>query len=49
MTNMTNTTIKVEKDTIKAEEVNVIASRKSCLADGVGLSHYIMMDRKVSK
>ncbi|HIJ85892.1 MAG: hypothetical protein HW380_3817 [Magnetococcales bacterium] len=24
----------------------VIAQRKSCSADGVGLSHYILMDRK---
>lgn len=23
-----------------------IASRKSCAADGVGLSHYILMDKK---
>ena len=25
---------------------NVIASRKSCKAQGTGLSHYILMDRK---
>ncbi|MBF0419838.1 MAG: modified peptide precursor CbpA [Magnetococcales bacterium] len=24
----------------------VIAQRKSCSADGIGLSHYILMDRK---
>ena len=24
----------------------IIASRQSCDADGVGLSHYILMDRK---
>lgn len=24
----------------------IIASRRSCDADGVGLSHYILMDRK---
>lgn len=46
---MTNTMIKVEKETVKSEDVTVIASRKSCLADGVGLSHYILMDKKVSK
>lgn len=26
----------------------IIASRQSCDADGVGLSHYILMDRKPS-
>jgi modified peptide precursor CbpA len=25
---------------------DVIASRKGCTAEGVGLSHYILMDRK---
>ena len=24
----------------------IIADRKSCSADGVGLSHYILMDKK---
>lgn len=28
------------------QEVTLIASRKSCSADGVGLSHYILMDKK---
>jgi modified peptide precursor CbpA len=27
----------------------IIATRKRCEADGVGLSHYILMDRKVAK
>lgn len=27
----------------------VIATRKRCEADGVGLSHYILMDRKAGK
>lgn len=27
----------------------VIATRKRCEADGVGLSHYILMDRKAEK
>ena len=27
----------------------VIAQRKRCDADGVGLSHYILMDRKPAK
>ena len=29
-----------------AQQPAVIASRQSCDADGVGLSHYILMDRK---
>ncbi|MFA5863565.1 MAG: modified peptide precursor CbpA [Phycisphaerae bacterium] len=33
---------KDEKKTSK----NVIAYRKSCKADGTGLSHYILMDKK---
>lgn len=28
---------------------SIIATRKRCEADGVGLSHYILMDRKVAK
>lgn len=27
----------------------VIAIRKSCSADGTGLSHYILMDKKAKK
>lgn len=27
----------------------VIASRKSCNPDGIGLSHYVLMDRKAAK
>jgi len=27
----------------------VIATRKRCEADGVGLSHYILMDRKAGR
>lgn len=26
-----------------------IATRKSCNPDGIGLSHYVLMDRKVAK
>ncbi|WIM05039.1 MAG: modified peptide precursor CbpA [Candidatus Nitricoxidivorans perseverans] len=29
-----------------APQPAIIASRRSCDADGVGLSHYILMDRK---
>lgn len=31
-----------------AQQPAIIASRQSCDADGVGLSHYILMDRKPS-
>ncbi|MBF0134414.1 MAG: modified peptide precursor CbpA [Magnetococcales bacterium] len=27
---------------------DVLAQRKSCTAEGVGLSHYILMDKKLS-
>ena len=27
----------------------VIASRKSCNPDGIGLSHYVLMDKKAAK
>ena len=27
----------------------IIASRKSCNPDGIGLSHYVLMDQKVAK
>ena len=30
----------------KRTEKDVIAFRKSCKAEGTGLSHYILMDRK---
>jgi modified peptide precursor CbpA len=30
----------------KKTEKDVIAYRKSCTAKGVGLSHYILMDKK---
>lgn len=29
--------------------VAVIATRKRCEADGVGLSHYVLMDRRAGK
>ena len=31
---------------MKKQEKKVIAFRKSCKADGTGLSHYILMDKK---
>ncbi len=30
----------------KKEKKDVIAYRKKCKADGAGLSHYILMDKK---
>lgn len=30
----------------KNEKKDVIATRKACEANGVGLSHYILMDKK---
>lgn len=31
---------------VRASQPAVIATRQRCDADGVGLSHYILMDRK---
>jgi len=36
---------KMEKS-VKGKERDVIAYRKRCKADGTGLSHYILMDKK---
>ena len=30
-------------------EVKIIAHRKTCDAEGTGLSHYILMDKQVKK
>lgn len=46
---MKDTVVKASTAPSKADEAIVIASRKSCSADGVGLSHYILMDKKASK
>ena len=32
-----------------AQAAPTIASRKSCNPDGIGLSHYVLMDKKVAK
>lgn len=32
-----------------AAEVPTIAIRKSCNPDGIGLSHYVLMDKKAAK
>jgi modified peptide precursor CbpA len=34
------------KKTAKKQLKDVIARRKCCKADGTGLSHYILMDKK---
>jgi len=33
-------------DCMKQQRKEVIAYRKSCVANGTGLSHYILMDKK---
>lgn len=35
----------MKQSTVKKEKT-IIASRKACKANGTGLSHYILMDRK---
>jgi len=36
----------MKKNETKKSQKDVIAHRKSCKADGTGLSHYILMDKK---
>lgn len=46
-TNQTQHSPNPPKQTAQVRELDeVMAQRKSCSADGVGLSHYILMDRK---
>ena len=40
---------KMKKNETKKPQKDVIARRKSCKADGTGLSHYILMDKKNKK
>jgi modified peptide precursor CbpA len=35
-----------KQSSVKKSQKDIIASRKRCKADGTGLSHYILMDRK---
>jgi len=35
--------------TVPAVPAPVIAVRKSCNPDGIGLSHYVLMDKKAAK
>ena len=39
----------MKKNETKKPQKDVIARRKSCKADGTGLSHYILMDKKNKK
>ena len=36
----------MKKNEKKTAKKDVIATRKACEANGVGLSHYILMDKK---
>jgi modified peptide precursor CbpA len=38
-----------EKKMKKKTPLTIIAVRKSCKADGTGLSHFILMDKQVKK
>ncbi|MDA8361971.1 MAG: modified peptide precursor CbpA [Gammaproteobacteria bacterium] len=40
---------KTARPTVGAIPVPTIAKRKSCNPDGVGLSHYVLMERKNTK
>ncbi len=46
---MQKTKPKQHQQTATMTPVPIIAVRKSCNPDGVGLSHYVLMDRKKSK
>jgi len=44
-----NTAAQAAAQPTQAAPAPVIASRKSCNPDGIGLSHYVLMDRKAAK
>jgi len=46
---MQKTKSRQDQQTTAAAPVPTIAVRKSCNPDGVGLSHYVLMDRKKGK
>lgn len=46
MKNLTNDT---SKDQPGAARPDVIAIRKTCDAEGTGLSHYVLMDKQVKQ
>lgn len=37
---------KSNKSEARKNRNDIIASRKTCAADGTGLSHYVLMDKK---
>lgn len=39
----------MEKKKKEKDEKKVVAVRKTCKADGTGLSHYILMDKEAKK
>lgn len=51
MTQTVNSTVKAPKtaETQAALAVPTIAVRKSCNPEGMGLSHYVLMDKKAAK
>ncbi len=51
MTQTVTSSVKTPKatETQAAQAVPTIAVRKSCNPDGIGLSHYVLMDRKAAK
>lgn len=48
MSQTVNSTVK-NPQTAQKQAVPTIAVRKSCNPDGIGLSHYVLMDRKAAK
>lgn len=46
---MQKTRLKQHRKTRPAAPAPTVAVRKSCNPDGVGLSHYVLMDRKKAK
>lgn len=48
-TTILTTTVQPAAQSTQAAPAPTIASRKSCNPDGIGLSHYVLMDRKAAK
>ncbi|MCB4362084.1 modified peptide precursor CbpA [Quatrionicoccus australiensis] len=49
MTQTVTSTVKTPQTTQATPAVPTIAVRKSCNPEGMGLSHYVLMDRKAAK
>ncbi len=45
---MTETIQTPQEDTTEQTDKDIIATRKSCDADGTGLSHFILMDKEAA-